>query len=397
MTLDVQVRGLLDRALELYRDSARATVWLRRHRARLDEPVRLAVAGPRAAGKTTLVRAIGTDRAVMVDTPPLDAAEPDTVERTCMDADAVLYLVPRPAQVDPRLLRAMQDHAIARAAPVNALAVLSRADELGGGRVDALISARQVARRHRRATELGGLCQDVLPVAGLLADAGRTLREDEVGAFAVLARVPRAELDPHLLSADRFAGPAVPGGLPAEVRAGLIGRFGLFGVRLAVTLVRQGTGGAEALAAELVRRSGLAELVAGIDRWFVAPRPVLKARSALIALEIVLRNEPSPAAVSLAAELERVVAGAHEFRELRELARLRAGRAGLPDEPRAEALRLLGDEGTAGTDRLGGAGDPATVLDAVRRWRAWAQSPLLDAGGRRVAITVIRSCEAMLG
>ncbi|WP_211323250.1 dynamin family protein [Amycolatopsis palatopharyngis] len=484
--LEEQTRALLDRAMDAYRDSPRALAWLRAHVARFDEPVRIAVVGPRSAGKSTLVNAIageqiapvraggsplcwyraatgGTESSAfafpqggrpvelplnrqdkrlqvdtamldglridrvemswpnralreltLIDTPALDnpvldgtALEGETddsglaqaVERIYSESDAVLYLLPRPHYGDLGFLRAVQEHPIARAAPINMLAVVSRADELGGGRVDALISARQVARRHRREAEIGGLCQDVVAMSGMLASAGRTLREPEFDAFAELARLPKKDLEPYLLSVDRFAGAAVPGPVPADFRMALLTRFGLFGVRLALTLLRRGSTTLPALAAELVQRSGLGELRDAIDSSFVERRPVLKVRSALIALEVVLRMEPRPAAAALAGELECVVAGAHEFRELRLLAALRGGRAALPDELRTEALRLLGDGGAATAERfaLEPGIDPRPVaFDALRRWRAHAEDQSLSAAARRAAAVVARSCEGVV-
>ena len=63
------------------------------------------------------------------------------------DADAVLYLMRHLHAGDARFLEAFMDHSIAHASPVNAVVVLSRADEIGSARPDALISARAIARR----------------------------------------------------------------------------------------------------------------------------------------------------------------------------------------------------------------------------------------------------------
>ncbi|SFA72462.1 50S ribosome-binding GTPase [Amycolatopsis marina] len=485
--LEERTRALLDRAMHAYQDSPRALGWLRAHVARFDEPVRLAVVGPRESGKSTVVNALcgeqvtpaqtggapllwyrattgstessavafpqggrpvelpvsRQDKQLRVDTSMLDGMPLDrvevswpnralreltlidtpalesptlegaaqqggdeeasglahAVERIYSDADAVLYLLPRPQYGDLGFLRAVQEHPIARAAPVNMLAVVTRADELGGGRVDALISARQVARRHRREAEIGGLCQDVVPMSGMLACAGRTLREPEFDAFSELARLPRKDIEPYLLSVDRFAGDAVPGSVPADVRVALLGRFGLFGVRLVLTLLRRGSMTLPALAAELVQRSGLGDLRDAIENSFVERRPVLKARSALIALEVVLRMEPRPAAAALAGELERVMAGAHEFRELRLLAALRGGRIVLPAELRTEALRLLGDVGAGVAERFGvepGEDPRPAAFDALQRWRAHAEDGSLPAAARRAAAVVARGCEGVV-
>ncbi|NIH83048.1 GTPase domain-containing protein [Amycolatopsis viridis] len=410
MSLAARTRAVLQEAVGVYQDSPRATSWLQRQLTRFDDPLRLAVVGPSGSGRSTLVAALAgespqaemtwfrtapgrsADELMLMDTPAIDGgAAPSTIEGISMDADAVLYLVRRPSGADLGFLHTLQDHPVARAAPVNALVVLSRADELGGGRIDAVISARQVARRYRVAPEVAGLCQDVVPVAGLLAAAGRTLTEPEFSVLRTLAAIPRAELEPRLLSADRFAAAEFPAPVAASDRAALLGRFGLFGVRLAVTLIRRGADTLPALAGQLVPRSGLADLREAIDGYFVTRRDVLKARSALIGLEVVLRMEPRPAAAGLAAELERLLAGAHEFRELRLVSALQTGRTSFSAELTADALRLLGAAGTSRTERLGG----EQVLPAVRRWRDQVENPELSARERRAAAVVVRSCEAM--
>lgn len=413
MNLVAHTRKMLEQALDAYQDSPRAAGWLGRHLDRFSDPLRLAVVGARQTGKSMMVSAIAgqelsghgegmhwfraapsrsQEELTLIDTPAIDAdAAPNTIEGICLEADAVLYLVRHPQNADLGFLHTLQDHPIARASAVNSVVVLSRADELGGGRVDALISARQIARRYRREPELQGLCQDVVPVAGLLASAGRTLREPEFDALADLARVPRAELEPHLMSTDRFLSH------DGQARAALLERFGLFGVRLAVTLIRRGAQTLPALAAQLVPRSGLAELRDTIDQYFTERQAVLKARSALLGLEVVLRMEPRRAAAALAGELERTLASAHDFRELRLLAALRTGHVVLSPELNAEAVRLVGGNGTGITERLGsdGAGTQHTIFDAIQRWRALMETAGFGVIERRAAAVVLRSCEAM--
>ncbi|TCO48016.1 hypothetical protein [Actinocrispum wychmicini] len=333
----------------------------------------------------------------LIDTPPI---ADDIAEQIAGEADALLYLTPQVHMTDVQFLQSIQDHPVARAAPVNAILVLSRADEIGGGRVDALPTAKQIARRHRRDARVRGLCQNVVAVSGLLGQAGRTMPEDVFAALGALARSPRDQIEDMLLSADRFT--RSPHGVPAAMRRELADRLGLAGVRLATALIRQGTDSTAKLGAELVQRSGLTELRESIGRLFVDRREVLKARSALLGLDVVLRMEPRPGAGKLVTDVERVLAGAHEFSELRLLAGLVSGRTRLPDELDAEAQRLIGGLGTDIPTRLGFDRAPtdsevrSAIYDALARWREQTESPLLGSAERDAARIVVRSCEAML-
>ncbi|MFD2418221.1 hypothetical protein [Amycolatopsis pigmentata] len=383
MNLASRTRTMLAQALSVYQDSPRATGWLGRHLERFDEPLRLAVVGPPRSGKSTLVEAIGDlpGEFTLIDAPP---PSPETIENICLEADAVLYLTRHPHNADLDFLYTVQDHPIARTAAVNAIMVLSRADELCGGRVDALVSARRVARHHRREPEVRGLCQDVVPVAGLLARAARNLGRPEFDALAELAALDRTELEPYLLSADRFAS-------ISQGHATLLEWLGLFGVRVAIPLLRGEARTLRELSDELLRRSGLSELWESIDGNFLGRREVLKARSALLGLEVVLRMEPRPAAAALAKDLEQVVASAHDFRELRLLAAIRTGCVVLPEGLRDEAVRLVGGDGNTPGDRLAEIDLPA----ASRRWRARAGDPGLASAERQAAAVVVRTCEAL--
>jgi hypothetical protein len=335
--------------------------------------------------------------AILIDTPPI---ADDISEQIAGEADALLYLTPQVHTMDVQFLQSIQDHPVARAAPVNAILVLSRADEVGGGRIDALPTAKQIARRHRRDARVRGLCQNVVAVSGLVGLAGRTMPEDVYAALVALAGAPRTETDDLLLSADRFT--RSPHGVPASVRRELADRLGLSGVRLATALIRQGADTSVKLGSELVQRSGLTELRDCIRRLFVERREVLKARSALLGLDVVLRMEPRPGAGKLVTDVERVLAGAHEFHELRLLAGLLSGRTRLPEELDDEAQRLIGGYGTdiearLGFDRTPTESETQTALyDALVRWREQSESPLLGSAERDAARVVVRSCEAML-
>ncbi|MGH3569715.1 MAG: dynamin family protein [Pseudonocardia sp.] len=347
----------------------------------------------------------------LIDTPGIGSLSVDTSARTTQfltpedsptAADAVLYLMRHLHATDVGFLESFRDQGVARAAPVNTIAVLSRADEIGVGRTDALLSARRIAARYRSDDKLRGLCQTVVAVAGLLAHTGRTMRQDEYLALVALAAMPAAELEPLLLSTDRFVRPDGPGSPTPKMRAHLLDRFGMFGLRLSTMLIHQGVADPGQLATELVRRSGLDELRQVLAAQFTERRDLLKARSALIAIDLVLRREPRPSAAPIAADVERILAGAHEFAELQLLSDLRGRVLKPPREQVEEAERLLGGDGGSPYRRLGmepGA-DPeamrAAALDALGRWRRRAESPLSTRAIADAARVVVRSCEGIL-
>jgi hypothetical protein len=347
----------------------------------------------------------------LIDTPGIASLSLDVSARTDRflapddapsAADAVLYLMRHLHSADMRFLESFHDQGVARAAPVNTIAVLSRADEVGVGRVDALLSARRIAARYRADETLRAFCQTVVPVAGLLAVTGRTLRQDEFAALATLAALPPEKLDALLLTVDRFVTSDDVADPPAATRAKLLDRFGLFGLRLSTTLIRQGVKDASALAAELVQRSGLVELREVLASQFTERRDVLKARSALIALDLVLRREPRPAAAPLAVEVERILSGAHEFAELRLLSDLRGRVLRPPREQAQEAERLIGGDGSAPNQRLGLPPDAgrdelrAVALERLTTWRRRAESPMTSRAMANAARVVVRSCEGIL-
>ena len=347
----------------------------------------------------------------LIDTPGIASLTADTAARAGAfltpeeepsPADAVVYLMRHLHGSDVRFLESFRDTDVARATPVTTVAVLSRADEIGVGRLDALGSAGRIARRYRADPTLRGLCQTVVPVAGLLAQTGRTMRQDEHAALTRLAALPQAELDRLLLSADRFGTRPVEGAPEPAVRAALVERFGLFGVRLATELIRRGTSDPSQLSRELVRHSGLDELRAVLATQLAERRELLKSRSALLALDRVLQRDPRPGSQPLVAERERILAGAHEFVELRTLSALRAGTIRFAADALPEAERLLGGDGGGAAVRLGLDGEaPAEELRAaahaaVVRWQRRAESPLASRATADAARVVVRSAEGLV-
>jgi 50S ribosome-binding GTPase len=489
-TLTESVRGVLERAVRVYAGAPEVAAALRDQLDRLDEPLRVAIAGKVKAGKSTLLNAMvgeliaPTDAGectkvvtwyrngptpsvvsypdsgppeplpvhrsaeglavrlrgvpaerlrrlvvdwpsqslrdmTLIDTPGIASTSAATSRRTLTlltpeeegpaEADAVVYLMRHLHVADAEFLESFRDQGVARASSANTIAVVSRADEVGGGRIDAMLSARRIARRYRGSPALRGLCQTVLPVAGLLAATGKTLRQQEFVTLAALAAAPREEMDDVLLSTSRFLRSSrldALAAIPTEQRHALLARFGLYGLRLSMMHIRQGCVDATALAAELVRGSGIGELSEVLHARFTERRDLLKARTGLLAVERVLRtdvpNADPDAVARLADEVERISSGAHEFVELRLLSSLRCGEVALPESDAAAAERLLGGEGVSATRRLALTPDapPAEVhrvaLAELTRWRQRVENPFANRDEVRVYQAVTRSCEGIV-
>ena len=318
------------------------------------------------------------------------------------DADAVLYLSRQVHTADIAFLEAFRDTAAGPAGGINAVAVLSRADEVAAGRIESLVSARAVAERYRDERLLNDVVSDILPVAGLLAQSARTMRESEFSALNLLAGLGKPERDKLLRSADRFAAAATQGPVDVEERRALLARFGIFGIRLATVLIRGGIDDATELAHELARRSGLDDLLRIIATQFRARADVLKAAAVLASVDAMLRDGRLPADGDLAIEVERIRANAHEFRELRALAALHSTESPLSGDELIDAERLIGGSGAEARERLGldESAEDSEVREAARRevdrWRTAAEDPIRTLAASRICRVVVRSCEGVL-
>jgi hypothetical protein len=352
-------------------------------------------------------------RMTLIDTPGIDSLSTEISARAEQflapdddvptAADAVLYMMRHLHSGDVRFLESFHDDEVSQATPINAIAVLSRADEIGVGRLDAMSSARRIAHRYRGQPKVRRLCQTVLPVAGLLAETAVTLNEAEFRHLHALAGLDRSQIDELLLTVDRFVADdpdlAV---LPIE-RVGLLDRFGLYGVRLSIALLRQNkVTNASQLSAELTRRSGLDELRSVLAEQFASRADVLKARSVVVAIEDLMTRHPVPGSDRLDAELERFMASAHEFSEIRLLNALRLGAVGLTSDEIEVAERLLGAQGSATSHRLGvelgvGADEQRTVaLELHQRWQRRGESPLSTRDVVDASRILSRTCEGIL-
>jgi hypothetical protein len=469
-------------ALAVYHDDPAALGILEGHARRLQEPLRIAIAGMVKAGKSTLINALlgeeiaptdagectktvtwyryGDDprvtvfplvgrswslpveqadgrasfmldgiraedvekvvvewpaeslrELILIDTPGIASLSGEVSERSnrflipedgSPEADAIIYVLRHLHRADLSFLRTFRDAASARSGAVNALAVLSRADEIGAGRIESLLAARNIAKRYRTDETLRSLAVGVLPVAGRLAQTAGTLQQGELNALVHLTRLDRKGRERLLISADRFVHAQATGIGSEEERAALLERFGVFGIRLATVLIMSGFSEIDSLGRELARRSGLNDLLGLISTQFRLRGAQLKARAAIVGIETLIRQHPHAGTAVLEESLERIVAEAHEFRELRLLAA--ANTVGISLEPALadEMLRLVGNEGISATQRLGLRADAprsevrSRALAQVQRWRERAENPLTDRTTAELCRIVVRSCEGIL-
>lgn len=345
----------------------------------------------------------------LVDTPGLGSLDGAAHLRTTgfltgeerpAPTDAVLYLLRHVHRDDLAFLEAFHDDEVAAANPVNAVGVLSRADEIGVARPDALRSAARIAARWREDRRLAALVQTVVPVAGLLAEAARTLRHDEFRAFRDLAAAEEWRVDEALVSVDRFASSTSDVGVTAPERARLLERFGLFGCRRAIAELRaQPHAGPGTLAQWLLEASGVPALRAVVAERFGRRAELLRSRQALllarrVALELGDRD--------LLGEVERLVDGNHEMAELRVFNALSRGELPFSGDRASSAHRLLGGAGLDLHHRAGV--DPGASTDEVRAalvdqhaaWQAQAAHPLATHEVAAAAAVLVRTCEGLL-
>ncbi|WP_432557995.1 dynamin family protein [Granulicoccus sp. GXG6511] len=350
------------------------------------------------------------ERLTLIDTPGIDSLTTEASDRTtdlllesagAAAVDAVIYLMRHRHSVDLTFVSDLARGAADAHGAATTLVVLSRADELGGGRIDSLVSARDVARSYADEPMLRAHSVGVIPVAGLLAQGARMLRQDDFDLLAALTTVSRDEREAMLISADRYAQHGL-GGTPDQ-RQALVRRLGLFGIRMGTALIRQGSTTPADLAAELESQSGLGAVEAVLTEHFLPRARVLIARNAVTLLEQVAEECSEPGRRDLLAACDRFrVEVGQPLAELSFVVQARrAAVQGLAPEDALVAARVLGDEGPTVRHRLGlkpddGINEASAQLVALtQHWGAVAAAPGTWRPARRVAIAVVGALDRM--
>jgi hypothetical protein len=348
--------------------------------------------------------------ATIVDTPGTSSLTQGVSERTLRllvppdgvpRVDAVVFLLRTLNAADIALLKQIGELVGGSAGALGVIGVASRADEIGAGRIDAMLSAKDVAQRFTGELERTGICQAVVPVSGLLALTAQTLRQSEFDALSKLAAVDAGELNTAMLSADRFVrdDPGLP--VDGATRAALLERFGMFGLRISLALLRSGVTDATTLAEDLLDRSGLPALRDEIDQHFAQRSDLLTSHTALVALRRFVQLHRSAATPRILADIEPLLADTHAFEELRLLSQLRSRPTTFNDDEMASLRRILGGSGTDATSRLGltdqtAHDGPRAAFAAAQRWRRRADHPLNDPFTTRACRAAVRSAEALV-
>jgi replication fork clamp-binding protein CrfC len=346
----------------------------------------------------------------IIDTPGTSSLSRDVSERTLRllipedgvpRVDAVVFLLRTLNAADIALLKQIGELVGGSAGALGVIGVASRADEIGAGRIDAMLSAKDVATRFTAEMDKTGICQAVVPVSGLLALTARTLRQSEFVALEKLAGVDAAELAKAMLSVDRFVrdDSALP--VDAATRAALLDRFGMFGLRISIAVLRAGVSDSVALADELLERSGLIALRDVIDQQFAQRSDLLKAHTALLALRQFVQVNPIYATPHILTDIDPLLADTHAFEELRLLSQLHSRATTLNPDEMASLRRIIGGSGTDAASRLGLQPDepydgPRAAFAAAQRWRRRADHPLNDPFTTRACRAAVRSAEALV-
>lgn len=348
----------------------------------------------------------------LVDTPGTVSISHDVSDRTrqfitpsdgVSGADAVVYLLRSLHTADVEFLHALRAHTSQGSVALGAIAVLSRADELGAGRLDAMLSVNTAVERLKEDPALEGVCETVVPVAGLVALAGATLRQSEFSSLMALEAKPRNEMRKILVSVDRFIAAEDPDLPSSRIREELVERFGIYGIRLAIAVIRSGARDAPSLSAELVRRSGLDELRRLVDVHFQQRHPELKARSAVLAARRILVTNPREGSEDVLAFADEHLADQQAFHEMRLLAQVRSAKLSLDSAQLAELERTLGGQGTTPSERLGFQSSVAALkvlreraFEMLWMWSERADNPLTDRETAAACRVAVRSCEGVI-
>ncbi|WP_089299405.1 dynamin family protein [Haloechinothrix alba] len=342
------------------------------------------------AGGETGSDGAGGDDGVGPGTGELD----ETSRNAVAGAEAVLYVVTQHVRADDQQALAAFTAATANAeaGPVNAIAVLNKADtvvpdSVDGAGGDVWKAASLLAER--QATALRPRVADVLPVVGLLAESAESggFTSADAESLRLLAGLADEDLETMMMSADIFT--AWECDVPAGTRARLLERLDLYGIRRCVDAIRrQPDITAGALRRVVLDASGLEAVRSRLDTVFAARADGIKAAAALASVTALADSSNDPVERSRVHDAIEVLLArpeAHQLRMLEALTLVVSGAVEMPRDLTDEILRVGSNADTG--ERLGmpGAGAAELTEHALERagwWRSFASFGATPAQGR---------------
>lgn len=276
--------------------------------------------------------------------------ELDTTSRDAVaGAEAVLYVVTQSVRADDQQALAAFTAATAsrEAGPVNAIAVLNKADTIPaesvqGAEGDVWKAASILAEK--QANTLKPRVADVLPVIGLLAESAESggFTSADADALRGLAKLEDDILETMLLSADMFISWECE--VPAGTRNRILERLDLFGIRRGVDAIRAEPDiTAGALRRAILDASGLDAVRARLNTVFAARADGIKAAAALASITALAHAAEDPAERSRVHDAIEVLLAkpeAHQLRLLEALTLVASGAVDMPEDLTDEVLRV---------------------------------------------------------
>lgn len=308
----------------------------------------------------------------------------DTSRNAVAGAEAVLYVVTQGVRADDQQALAAFTAATAsrEAGPVNAIAVLNKADTITpesvtGSDGDVWKAASLLAEK--QAQTLKPRVADVIPVIGLLAESAESggFTSADADALRSLSKLDDGTWETMLMSADIFT--TWDCEVPEGTRTRLLEKLDLYGIRAAVNALRADpelTAGS--LRRTLLNASGLAGVRNRLDQVFRVRADGIKAAAALASVTALAHASGDPGErqrVHDAIEVLLAKPEAHQLRLLEALTLVTSGAVAMPDDLAEEVLRVGGSVDIG--EQLGMKGRPhkehsAYALERAGWWRSFA-------------------------
>jgi hypothetical protein len=332
------------------------------------------------AAKHRKVEADDEDTEITEDDDDLDPTSRNAVA----GAEAVLYVVTQGVRADDQQALAAFTAATAsrEAGPVNAIAVLNKADTITpesvtGSDGDVWKAASLLAEK--QAATLKPRVADVIPVIGLIAESAESggFTSADADALRSLSKLDDATRETMLMSADIFTTWECE--VASGTRSRLLETLDLYGIRVAIDALRADpelTAGS--LRRSLLNSSGLAGVRGRLDAVFRARADGIKAAAALASVTALAHASGDPGErqrVHDAIEVLLAKPEAHQLRLLEALTLVTSGAVAMPDDLAEEVLRV-GSTADVG-EQLGLKGRPrkelsAYALERAGWWRSFA-------------------------